>query len=149
MDSSGKGDRKEYGEVFLRKIGHKVGEILPMPRTAVKILQLLDDPEVDIKDLEKVVISDQAIVAQVLKIANSALYGYAQTISTVSRALMVMGLITFKNLTLSVSLKSLYKTKGKPDFITTKLWEHSIGVALCSNMLANKMKENIEEEVMI
>ena len=114
--------KSERGQALLQKIARVAGEILPMPRTATKILNLLDDPEVNIKDLEKVVISDQAIVAQILKIANSSLYGCLQNVSTVSKAIVVMGLGTFKNLILSVSLQSLYKTKGKQDFINTKLY---------------------------
>lgn len=118
-------------------------ELPAVPMVAMKILNLLDNPNADIDELQAAIMGDQSLAARVLKIANSVYYGAGREIDTISGAVMMMGFESVKNLVLAASTRSIYKKFG---LLEQKLWEHSIGVSVASGVLARKVRyQNIEE----
>lgn len=118
-------------------------EIPPMPLVAIKIVNLASKADVDIGDLQDVIMADQAIASNVLRLANSSYYGLRRNVDTISDAIIVMGLDAIKNLAIAISTKSVYKRFG---ILEQKLWEHSIGVSIAAGLIAKGINsENIEE----
>ena len=68
-------DAREIEKIILKSV-----DLPTMPHVAAKTMQLLSDPNVSSKDLQKVISSDSVLAANILKISNSALYGCSREI---------------------------------------------------------------------
>ncbi len=115
-----------------------MGELPPSPIVATKILELLRKPDLKIKDLANAVSLDPVISARLLRMANSVFYQQVKQVSSVDRAIIVIGEDALKNMALEYSLRSTHKTYG---IIERKLWENSIGCAVACRMIAEKVTD--------
>ncbi len=113
-----------------------MGELPPSPIVATKIVDLLRDPDLRIKDLANAVSLDPVISARLLRMANSAFYQQVKQIASVERALVVIGEDALKNMALEYSLRSSHKTYG---VLERRLWENSIGCAVACRMIAERL----------
>jgi len=113
-----------------------MGELPPSPIVATKILELLRKPDLKIKDLANAVSLDPVISARLLRMANSVFYQQVKQVSSVDRAIIVIGEDALKNMALENSLRTAHKTYG---IIERKLWENSVGCAVACRMIAEKL----------
>jgi putative nucleotidyltransferase with HDIG domain len=117
-----------------------------IPVVATKVMQLIENESASAEELAKVVASDPAVAARVLKISNSSFYGCQRQIQTLSHAIMVLGFSTLKSLVVAASVKQVYKPYG----LTEKmLWEHSFGAGLAARVIANSTRLVNEEEAFL
>jgi HD-like signal output (HDOD) protein len=117
-------------------ITKSMGELPPSPIVATKLLELLRNPNLKIKELANAVSLDPVISARLMRMANSAFYQQMKQIKTVDRAIIVIGENVLKNMAMEYSLRSTHKTYG---VMERKLWENSIGRAVASRMLADRL----------
>lgn len=117
-----------------------------IPVVATKVMQLIESESATAEDMAKVVSSDPAVAARVLKISNSSFYGCQRQIQTLSHAIMVLGFSTLKSLVVAASVKQVYKPYG----LTEKmLWEHSFGAGLAARIIAKSTRLVNEEEAFL
>ena len=69
----------------------KIGELPTLPEIYSRIAELTSDPDTGAKDLERVIENDQALASKLLKLVNSAFFGFPSEIRTISRAVMIVG----------------------------------------------------------
>ena len=74
-----------------KNIVEDVKDLVSLPEVYLKVRELYADEESSINDFEQVVSADPGLCARVLRIGNSAFFGFATKIDSVSRALMIMG----------------------------------------------------------
>ncbi|HTQ53732.1 MAG TPA: HDOD domain-containing protein [Bryobacteraceae bacterium] len=109
---------------------------LPVFRpVALKILRLVANDQVEVQNVAGLLRADPGLSAQVLAVANSALYGNARHIDNLSRAILVLGFERTKALTLTVALKSFLRYPGKIRRMEN-CWQHSLATALIAEDLA-------------
>ena len=102
-----------------------------IPVVATKVMQLLESENASADEIARVVSSDPAVTARVLKISNSSFYGCQRQIQTLSHAIMVLGFSTLKSVVVAASVKQVYKPYG----LTEKmLWQHSFGAGLAARV---------------
>ncbi len=94
-------------------------------------------------DFEKIISKDQALVARVLKVANSALYGRSRTVPSVAEAVVLIGLDNLKRIVYAVSTEGLTKRdlahyRFHPD---GGFWLHSMAVGLTAKVYAEAAPE--------
>lgn len=117
-----------------------------IPVVATKVMQLIEDEKATAEELARVVASDPAVAARVLKISNSSFYGCQRQIQTLSHAIIVLGFGTLKSLVVAASVKQVYQPYG----LTEKmLWEHSFGAGLASRLIAKEIRLVSEEEAFL
>ena len=76
-----------------------------------------------------------------LKLANSAFYGFPREIATVNHAVVVLGFETVKSLGLSVSVLERFSgANDNGEFDRQRFWEHSIACAVAARILAAKVR---------
>ncbi len=130
----------------LEKTIMTAGDLPTIPVIALKVMQLLESPSTSAEELAKVVASDPAVAARVLKISNSAFYGCQRQIQTLSTAIVILGFSTLKSLVVAASVKQVYKPFG----LTEKmLWEHSFGAGLAARIIASNTRIANEEEAFL
>ncbi|MCH7867391.1 MAG: HDOD domain-containing protein [Myxococcales bacterium] len=93
-----------------------------MPAIAREIIRAVDDPSSCIADIKELIEQDSAIAAKLLKMSNSALYGFPSEINSISHAISLLGTRTVRNLVLAVSLKKTFRRFGLMEQL---LWQHS------------------------
>jgi HD-like signal output (HDOD) protein len=123
-----------------------VGDLPPMPIVAVKVLELLQDPDTSMKKLAETVSLDAAVSARMLKIANSAAYGLTRNITTLQNALVMLGERTVRSLVLASSMSSVNKSYG---LLEKMLWEESVGCALAARFLSTRLHISNPEEAFL
>ena len=114
-----------------------------IPVVAIKVMQLIESESATAEELAKIVASDPAVAARVLKISNSSFYGCQRQIQTLSGAIIVLGFTTLRSLVVAASVKQVYKPYG----LTEKmLWEHSFAAGLAARIIATQTRAaNVEE----
>ena len=126
----------------LQQIIDSTCDLPPMPLVANKIVSLTSDPNTDAKTLERAIMADQALTANILKIANSSFYGCLRSINSLASAIVLIGFKGIKALVVAASLKSFYR---RVDLTEKMLWEHSIGAAITAHLLSKKLHCNSDE----
>jgi len=107
----------------------------PFPAVALQLLSLLDNPDVPLKKIVDLLRMDPALSAELLRVANSALYGFVQRIDTVNHAVMILGAENVKRLALTVSL-SRFAARFLRFENVRSCWHHVIATAILAEQLA-------------
>ena len=116
-----------------------VDNLPPMPRVMHKAQAIINDPASSLKDLEKLINTDQAFAIKILRLANSTYYGRMKKVSSIQDAAVVIGMKSLGELiTLSCASSLLSKSLRGYDLPAKSLWQHSIGVAFGSKIIADK-----------
>ncbi|MBJ6801262.1 HDOD domain-containing protein [Geomonas propionica] len=117
-----------------------------IPIVAIKVMELIESENATAEELAKIVSSDPAVAARVLKISNSSFYGCRRQIQTLSSAIVILGFSTLRSLVVAASVKQVYKPYG----LTEKmLWEHSFAAGLAARVIARRTRAANEEEAFL
>lgn len=115
--------------------------VLPsLPELAVRIRQLVDREDVTMQQVARLVQTDPAISAKLMKIANGALYHGMRQVESCLQAISRLGLVTTRNLVVSFVLRNLFREKIHDARLmrhVTRLWEHSVEVGVIAQVLAD------------
>ncbi len=115
-------------------------ELPALPTTAASILQLAADPRANARQLAEVIEQDPGLSAQVLRYANSSLYGYAGSIKTLQTAIArVLGFEYVLNLALGFSIGKSLKVPQDGPFGMDAFWRHSVFAARLVETLGQKL----------
>jgi len=120
-------------EETIERIILKTVDIPSLPPIAMKVMNLIQDDYASLKTLEEIISRDQGFATRLLRIANSPYYGRDRKIEDIPQAILLIGFETLKSLIIATSLRDLHRNFG---VFEQRLWEHSLGVALCSSLLA-------------
>lgn len=125
---------------FLKKLD-RIPDIPTLPTVALKVNRMLQDYDTCIKDLSKAIEKDQAIVSKILRLVNSAFYGFRSRINTIPHAVTILGFNTVRNAVISVSIIDAFSGKASAkEFDITDFWKHSVAVAVISRHLGEKTR---------
>jgi putative nucleotidyltransferase with HDIG domain len=127
-------------------------EMLPSaPRAFQEILACLQQPNASVADAARIIGSDVAMTANVIKLVNSAFFGSRQPITTASRAVAYLGLDTLATLVLGHSAFKSGVTTGIAGFSLERLWQHSLDTAMAARTVAHceKLSESQAEEAFL
>ena len=91
----------------LKKVVMQAVDLPTIPTIAKKVIKSLANPNTDINDLNKLISTDPALSARVLKIANSAMYYCQQEIKSLSMAMSRIGFASLKSIVIAVSTKEI------------------------------------------
>ncbi len=134
----------------LRNIIMTTRDLPAMPQVAAKVLELSSDPDTSAQKLQQVIADDQAMTARILKIANSALYSCSRRIKTLTEAIVMLGFNSIRSLVVTSAARNLYNTHSARTGLKERLlWEHSIGTAFASRMLAEIYTPSLTEEAFL
>jgi len=125
---------------LIEKILSRVKDLPTLPAVYSALCDAIAAPRSTAEDVARVISADQASALKVLKMANSAFFGFSGRIETVSRAVVVLGLDEIRNLVLSSSVMDLFKKRRSLHrFHPRAFWSHSIAVGLITRALGKKM----------
>ncbi|MDR2562027.1 MAG: HDOD domain-containing protein [Holophagales bacterium] len=131
-----------------QKLVEDLGSLPPIPHIADQVLRLTSDPECPVSELQKLISSDQALAAQILKIANSTMFGAMKEIRTLPQAIVALGLKNLKSAVIASIAKDLYM-KSAMGFYKVIIWEHSLVAALAGGAIAKILRFPQQDEVFL
>lgn len=131
----------EYSELLA-----KLQDIPTLPIVAMKVNELINDPNSSGADIANVMKKDQVLTAKVLRLVNSSYYAIPGGVADVQRALAFLGFNTVAQLVLSLSVFSVFGVSDNPDFPMLEFWKHALGTAVCGEALAKRLKIAKPEE---
>lgn len=125
-----------------------VGQIraLPsLPAVIMELIQSLGDEDADTHLLAKKIASDQALVAKMLRVANSSFYGLQGKVTSIQDVVVVLGLRNVRTLAMAAAVTGSFSGRNAvPGFDFNAFWRHSMGTALCARALAKRLKMSEE-----
>jgi putative nucleotidyltransferase with HDIG domain len=126
----------------LRTIVQTTTDLAPLKAVATRAIQLAEDERSAAMDLATVISSDQALTARLLKLSNSAYYGYARRISNVREAVILLGMRTVRSVAISTAIIDAVRL---PHLETTRFdqdlfWAHSVTVGIIAEVIARETR---------
>jgi putative nucleotidyltransferase with HDIG domain len=119
---------------------------MSMSETLPAVIEACDNADTSVNDLTGLISADQSLVAMLLKLANSAYYGYARRIETLPEAIVLLGFSTIKSLAITATtMNLLFQSDDELSDVRHEIWSHSLGVGVAARALARK-RGNIHPE---
>ncbi len=126
-------------QVAIESVVQSVDELPSLPQVALEVMRLTRDPTTSARELNDVICQDQAITANMLRLANSAYYGFPRLIGTVGEAVVLLGFQTVRSIVLTAALGDTLNREVKSYSLAKgELWKHSLGVAIAARMIAQR-----------
>lgn len=110
--------------------------LVTLPDVFLRINHLIDDPDSSASDIAKAVSRDPAFTLRLLRVANSSLYSFSAPVTTVAKAVSIIGTSQIRSLALSMSVAKTFA--GLPNELVSmeNFWRHSLYCALTARSLA-------------
>src|SRR5512139_1498657 len=127
-----------------------LAKLPPMPQIILKARETMANPNAGLRDLARIIESDQALVARVLSLANSAYYGISGQVSSVQHAAILLGLKTLGDLiTMSATSVLLDRELTGYHLAPQTIWRHSLSSALCARKIAERRFPGTEADAFV
>ena len=127
-------------QAAFRERVERISNLPTLPNLLEKFNEMIKDPSVSMDTLGRELSKDQAITSKLLKLVNSAFYGFPGRISTLTHALVLLGYDALKGLIITSSIFENLSPDAYP------LWRHSIAVSLASRAIATTLSLQDREE---
>ncbi len=126
-----------------------IDSLFSLPEMALKVNELIQNADPDFQELEDLIIHDPALTATILKLVNSAFFGFPGRIDKISRAISMIGLKDLQNLVMSTAV--ITRFQGLPYELVDMdvFWYHSVTCASIAKILAKKYKKKDYERFFI
>lgn len=124
-----KAEQRKNIERFIRR--------MPSLSTTVgKVMEICSRTDASPNELNKVISLDPVLTGQVLKLINSAYYSLVNKVTSLTRAITMLGMNTVKNIALSTAIiRTISSAKKSRVLPTSKFWAHSIGTGVSARLL--------------
>lgn len=126
-----------------------MGDLPPLPSVANKVLAESEKPDASPAKLESLLQADPAIVAKALRVVNSAYYGLPASVSSLSQACVLLGVMQIRNIVLGMCAVSALSKAQFDKAGISKFWLHSFSTAHATHLIGvNKKIKSVELDVL-
>jgi len=127
-------------EKHLQTIQNYINKMPSLSTTMTKVLEVCNQPDVSANDLNKIISLDPVLTGNVLKLINSAYYALPNHVASLTRAIIILGINTVKNLALSTAVIGQMKNSTNKSLDMDNFWRHSICVGVTARAIAVQQK---------
>lgn len=128
------------------KIYAKIDELPTLPSTVTRLISLFEDKNSNVSLITEVIRKDPSLAAKILKVANSAYYGFSQKISDIERSVALLGFNMVKSLAVSIGVLKNLPFNDKNAITGKALWHHSITVAILMREMCKQLNHDVHNE---
>ncbi len=115
-------------------------EIASLPAVVIRAMELLNDPGTSASDIGRIISQDPALSVRLLKIVNSAFYGFPSRIETISRAITIVGTLELTDLILGSSAIHTFEKIPNRLVDMEEFWVHSLYTGIVARILARYLR---------
>jgi HD-like signal output (HDOD) protein len=116
-----------------------------LPVVGLKILEMLKDDDFSVDELSAIILTDPALSARILKMANSALYSHIPHVDSIERAVTLLGARTLKNMALSFVVIGELQGDDPRGFDYEYFWKKSVTAAVAAEMLSHAVNKRSDD----
>jgi HD-like signal output (HDOD) protein len=120
----------------------EIADLRPLPAIALRILNLVEQDRFSAQELATLITSDQVVTAKLLRLANSAYYGFARRIATVRDAVVLVGFRAVRSVALVSCVIDTVKTPSQLN--GAEAWQFAVAVGVLAEILAEA--EGVDQE---
>lgn len=113
-----------------------------MPAVVMEVLESIDQEAVNINQLTRKILLDQALTAKILRYANSSFYRTQTQVTTIQQAINLIGISGVRNLIMTTMLQFSFPEVHCKGFNFAVFWHHSIAAAVCAKAIARNLQLN-------
>jgi HD-like signal output (HDOD) protein len=125
----------------LRKKIERITNLPTLPEIVVRILRIINDPETSTKEIARAVSQDPPLSAKILRLANSAFYGMPRSITSINKAVVLLGTKVIRTIVLSLTVFDMFPGDNRFSlFNRTAFWRHSTSCAFLCRFLAEELE---------
>jgi putative nucleotidyltransferase with HDIG domain len=125
---------------YLTAINSQISSLPALPAIVTKVMAVTANPESTANELMQVILPDQMMCSTILKVANSAFFGIPRGVSTIERAVVVLGYEEIRNIVIGKAIFSSLPRLSKENRNTISLfWEHAFTCGLASKIIAEHL----------
>lgn len=129
---------KPKGKKYLEFLSN-VRNLPSLPSAMFEVSKLLENPMTSATELGRVISRDQGLVAKILTMANSPLYGLPRRVSTIEFAIVILGFEHIKNVVIALSIIETFKSKNDVNWNRESYWGHSLITASAAKRIADDL----------
>jgi len=129
-------DSGNAGNSELERFVGSMGSLPSLPSLYLQLTEELRSPDVSAVRIGQIVSKDLAMTSKILQIVNSAYFGLSRQISSIERAILLMGLEMLRSFVLSVEVFSMFEAKKMAGLAVAGLWRHSMHCAALARRIA-------------
>lgn len=124
---------------ILDEILSNIDRIPELPAVALQVNRLLDDPDTSAQDLARLIMMDPSLTTKVLRLCNSAEYGFVRKIATITEAVSILGYNELKRMILTI-ISHGFLDRPVEGYALEKgaLWENALTCAIYARYIATK-----------
>ena len=122
----------------VKQLVSRIPGLPTLPVIVEKLNDMMLNPRTTAKEVGRLISSDPALSAKILKIVNSSFYGFPSRITTVTHAIVILGFNTVKSVVLSSTVFDVFKAEGESDFKREEFWKHSVGCGAACRVIARE-----------
>jgi len=130
------------------RIISKIQTLPSISGVAIKVLELLDDPDSSAEEVQKILRLDPGLTANILKLTNSAYFGLPNKVGSVQQAVVMLGWKRLIRIVLSTCVNAVM---DKPipgyDLPPGELWRHSVAVSVTAEGLMKELNLGVDDEI--
>lgn len=124
-----------------RRLVQRVVDLPTLPAVTARTFRLVEDERSSAQDLAVVIGTDQSLASRILRLANSAFYGFPRAIVSVSQAVVLLGFDTVKSIVLAATVFDTLSGKDVASgFDREQFWLHTVGVASAARIVARSLR---------
>ncbi len=127
----------------IRREIKKIDALPTLPGVVKKLSAMVESPDISADQIAGIISKDQVLSARLLKLVNSAFYGFSGRISSISHAFVLLGFNVVKGLAISTSVFDMMKEN------LGDLWRHSLACSTVAGQIAKAVGEQESEEVAV
>ncbi len=126
---------------MLQEITERIKALPPLPKSFQQMINICQNPNGTVNELAKLISEDPMLVANLLKLANSPLYGFRCEIKSVLQAVSLFGMATTRSLITTMSVKKLLQVDMLPYGVTPEAFANISGM---QSMLAKRWYSKVD-----
>jgi len=131
-----------------QEVIQNLGDLPPLPQVATRVIRITADSNTSSEELQNLVRTDQALSAQVLRIANSAMFGRVREVTTLTQAILTLGFSTARSVVLASCVKNLFN-RGPAGVQERTLWKHALVTGITGSAFSRALKLPVIEEAFL
>lgn len=126
-------------EKTLETLVQKIDAIPALPSVTDRIVELVNDESTTVDELEQAVRTDPGLSSRLLRFANARYYGHEGKVTSVKRAVNILGFKTVRSIALTYGMEEKYTAPELQAFPRDQFWLYSLSVGIASELIAKTL----------
>jgi putative nucleotidyltransferase with HDIG domain len=122
----------------LRETIEGITDLPTLPVVVSRITGQIANPATSAADIGRLIEQDQALTGKVLRLVNSAYYGFPKQIRSVQHAVVILGFNKIKTIIITASVFGAFRGRPQGGLDLRRFWQHALGVAIASKAAAEQ-----------